>query len=110
MTALKFCFNEFHSYKIFSLTKYFIFSCGPVLLKKNLYKLLWFFIAGDWMASDVTEIRDVDELEVYYGSEAQTSIQIASYTFEVLLFESIIFVCVYLHCYLFYLLFCFYCW
>lgn len=37
---------------------------------------------GDWMASDVTEIRDLDELEVY-GSEAQTSIQIASYTFEV---------------------------
>ncbi|RZF44304.1 hypothetical protein LSTR_LSTR006854 [Laodelphax striatellus] len=37
---------------------------------------------GDWMASDVTEIRDIDELEVY-GSEAQTSMQIASYIFEV---------------------------
>ncbi|XP_039280662.1 cleavage and polyadenylation specificity factor subunit 1 isoform X2 [Nilaparvata lugens] len=37
---------------------------------------------GDWMASDVTEIRDLDELEVY-GSETQTSMQIASYIFEV---------------------------
>lgn len=37
---------------------------------------------GDWMASDVSDIRDLDELEVY-GSEAQTSIHIASYTFEV---------------------------
>ncbi|KAJ9585289.1 hypothetical protein L9F63_002919 [Diploptera punctata] len=37
---------------------------------------------GDWMASDVADIRDLDELEVY-GSEAQTSVQIASYVFEV---------------------------
>lgn len=34
------------------------------------------------MASDVADIRDLDELEVY-GSEAQTSVQIASYVFEV---------------------------
>lgn len=38
---------------------------------------------GDWMASDVADIRDLDELEVY-GSEAKTSVQIASYAFEVL--------------------------
>ncbi|XP_063236950.1 cleavage and polyadenylation specificity factor subunit 1 [Bacillus rossius redtenbacheri] len=37
---------------------------------------------GDWMASDVADIRDVDELEVY-GSEAQTSVHITSYVFEV---------------------------
>ncbi|XP_067007220.1 cleavage and polyadenylation specificity factor subunit 1 isoform X2 [Anabrus simplex] len=37
---------------------------------------------GDWMASDVADIRDLDELEVY-GSETQTSVQIASYVFEV---------------------------
>nr|CAD7266443.1 unnamed protein product [Timema shepardi] len=37
---------------------------------------------GDWMASDVSDIRDLDELEVY-GSEAQTSLHIASYIFEV---------------------------
>uniref|UniRef100_A0A1B6G369 Cleavage and polyadenylation specificity factor subunit 1 n=3 Tax=Proconiini TaxID=565685 RepID=A0A1B6G369_9HEMI len=37
---------------------------------------------GDWMASDVADIRDLDELEVY-GSEAQTSIQLTSYSFEV---------------------------
>ncbi|KAJ8681514.1 hypothetical protein QAD02_017306 [Eretmocerus hayati] len=36
----------------------------------------------DWMASDVLDIRDPEELEVY-GSETQTSIQITSYTFEV---------------------------
>ena len=34
------------------------------------------------MASDVTEIRDVDELEVY-GNEIQTSVQLSSYSFEV---------------------------
>lgn len=34
------------------------------------------------MASDVADIRDLDELEVY-GSEAQTSVHIASYVFEV---------------------------
>jgi hypothetical protein len=39
-------------------------------------------VVGDWMASDVSDIRDLDELEVY-GSEAQTSVQIASYVFEV---------------------------
>jgi len=39
-------------------------------------------VVGDWMASDVADIRDLDELEVY-GSEAQTSVQIASYVFEV---------------------------
>lgn len=37
---------------------------------------------GDWMASDVADIRDLDELEVY-GSETQTSVHIASYAFEV---------------------------
>ncbi|XP_054282084.1 cleavage and polyadenylation specificity factor subunit 1-like, partial [Macrosteles quadrilineatus] len=37
---------------------------------------------GDWMASDVADIRDLDELEVY-GSETQTSIQLTSYSFEV---------------------------
>jgi len=43
----------------------------------------WFtVVVGDWMASDVADIRDLDELEVY-GSEAQTSVQIASYVFEV---------------------------
>lgn len=34
------------------------------------------------MASDVSDIRDLDELEVY-GSEAQTSVQLTSYSFEV---------------------------
>ncbi|XP_046387222.1 cleavage and polyadenylation specificity factor subunit 1 isoform X1 [Ischnura elegans] len=37
---------------------------------------------GDWMASDVSDIKDLDELEVY-GSEDQTSVLIASYVFEV---------------------------
>ncbi|XP_012280373.1 cleavage and polyadenylation specificity factor subunit 1 isoform X2 [Orussus abietinus] len=37
---------------------------------------------GDWMASDVLDIKDPEELEVY-GSETQTSIQITSYIFEV---------------------------
>lgn len=37
---------------------------------------------GDCMASDVTEIRDEDELEVY-GNEIQTSVQLSSYSFEV---------------------------
>ncbi|KAF6215178.1 hypothetical protein GE061_009929, partial [Apolygus lucorum] len=37
---------------------------------------------GDCMASDVTEIRDEDELEVY-GSEITTSVQLSSYSFEV---------------------------
>ncbi|XP_058806106.1 cleavage and polyadenylation specificity factor subunit 1 isoform X2 [Phymastichus coffea] len=36
----------------------------------------------DWMASDVCEIKDPEELEVY-GNETQTSIQITSYIFEV---------------------------
>lgn len=45
--------------------------------------MCWFtVVVGDWMASDVADIRDLDELEVY-GSEAQTSVQIASYVFEV---------------------------
>jgi cleavage and polyadenylation specificity factor subunit 1 len=39
----------------------------------------------DWMASDVLDIKDPEELEVY-GSETQTSIQITSYIFEVLTF------------------------
>ncbi|TGZ49690.1 Cleavage and polyadenylation specificity factor subunit 1 [Temnothorax longispinosus] len=37
---------------------------------------------GDWMASDVLDIKDPEELEVY-GSETHTSIQITSYIFEV---------------------------
>lgn len=37
---------------------------------------------GDWMASDVLDIKDPEELEVY-GSETHTSIQITSYSFEV---------------------------
>ena len=37
---------------------------------------------GDWMASDVSAIKDPEELEVY-GNETQTSIQISSYIFEV---------------------------
>ncbi|KAK0170083.1 hypothetical protein PV328_010688 [Microctonus aethiopoides] len=37
---------------------------------------------GDWMASDVLDIKDPEELEVY-GSEVQTSMQITSYIFEV---------------------------
>jgi hypothetical protein len=49
----------------------------------------WFFlVVGDWMASDVADIRDLDELEVY-GSETQTSVQIASYVFEVLFFFNV---------------------
>lgn len=36
----------------------------------------------DWMASDVLDIKDPEELEVY-GNEAQASIQLTSYTFEV---------------------------
>lgn len=36
----------------------------------------------DCMATDVLEIRDDDELEVY-GNEKQTSVQITSYIFEV---------------------------
>lgn len=39
---------------------------------------------GDWMASNVSDIKDPEELEVY-GNETQTSIQITSYSFEVLL-------------------------
>lgn len=35
------------------------------------------------MASDVADIRDIDELEVY-GSEAQASTTLTSYTFEVI--------------------------
>lgn len=37
---------------------------------------------NDCMATDVQEIRDADELEVY-GNEKQTSMQITSYNFEV---------------------------
>ncbi|XP_066599377.1 cleavage and polyadenylation specificity factor subunit 1 [Prorops nasuta] len=37
---------------------------------------------GDWMASDVLDIKDPEELEVY-GNETHTSIQITSYSFEV---------------------------
>ncbi|CAH0380574.1 unnamed protein product [Bemisia tabaci] len=38
---------------------------------------------GDWMASDVSDIRDIDELEVY-GTETATSLQlVSSYVFEV---------------------------
>ncbi|XP_046618438.1 cleavage and polyadenylation specificity factor subunit 1 [Neodiprion virginianus] len=37
---------------------------------------------GDWMASDVLDIKDPEELEVY-GSEMQASMQITSYIFEV---------------------------
>lgn len=40
---------------------------------------------GDWMASDVLDIKDPEELEVY-GSETHTSIQITSYIFEVVAF------------------------
>lgn len=40
---------------------------------------------GDWMASDVLDIKDPEELEVY-GSETHTSIQITSYIFEVFLY------------------------
>jgi hypothetical protein len=44
------------------------------------------------MASDVADIRDLDELEVY-GSETQTSVQIASYVFEVLSFTYVSYFC-----------------
>ncbi|XP_015609072.1 cleavage and polyadenylation specificity factor subunit 1 [Cephus cinctus] len=37
---------------------------------------------GDWMASDVLDIKDPEELEVY-GNETQTSMHITSYIFEV---------------------------
>lgn len=40
---------------------------------------------GDWMASDVLDIKDPEELEVY-GSETHTSIQITSYIFEVYIY------------------------
>ncbi|KAG1650025.1 Cleavage and polyadenylation specificity factor subunit 1 [Nymphon striatum] len=48
----------------------------PPVKKKRLDTL------GDWMASNVTDIQDCEELEVY-GSEAQTATQITQYTFEV---------------------------
>lgn len=38
---------------------------------------------NDCMASDVLDIRDPDEFEVY-GNEKQASLHITSYTFEVL--------------------------
>ncbi|XP_064640599.1 cleavage and polyadenylation specificity factor subunit 1-like [Lineus longissimus] len=37
---------------------------------------------GEWMASDVSAIDDLDELEVY-GSEEKSGTQLSSYTFEV---------------------------
>lgn len=43
---------------------------------------------GDWMASDVLDIKDPEELEVY-GSETHTSIQITSYIFEVFTYKNI---------------------
>ncbi|KAL1123917.1 hypothetical protein AAG570_001687 [Ranatra chinensis] len=49
---------------------------APPTKKKRLDTL------GDCMASDVTEIKDPDELEVY-GNEIQTSVQLSSYSFEV---------------------------
>ncbi|XP_014260039.1 cleavage and polyadenylation specificity factor subunit 1 [Cimex lectularius] len=51
--------------------------CQPPPVKKKRLDTL-----GDCMATDVTEIRDEDELEVY-GNEVQTSVQICSYSFEV---------------------------
>lgn len=39
---------------------------------------------NDCMASDVLDIRDPEELEVY-GNEKQTSLQITNYIFEVIL-------------------------
>lgn len=41
---------------------------------------------GDWMASDVLDIKDPEELEVY-GSETQTSMRISSYIFEVCILD-----------------------
>lgn len=38
---------------------------------------------NDCMASDVLDIKDVDELEVYGNDERQTSMQITSHNFEV---------------------------
>ncbi|XP_023931604.1 cleavage and polyadenylation specificity factor subunit 1-like [Lingula anatina] len=38
---------------------------------------------GDWMATDVSAIDDLDDLEVYGSSETQAGTQITSYTFEV---------------------------
>ncbi|KAK3924905.1 Cleavage and polyadenylation specificity factor subunit 1 [Frankliniella fusca] len=49
----------------------------PVAKKKRLDTL------GDWMASDVADIRDPDELEVYGREHQASTIQIASYIFEV---------------------------
>lgn len=49
----------------------------PVAKKKRLDTL------GDWMASDVSDIRDLDELEVYGRENQSSTIQIASYIFEV---------------------------
>jgi len=52
---------------------------------------------GDWMASDVLDIKDPEELEVY-GSETHTSIQITSYIFEVSASFILISIIVYLFC------------
>lgn len=50
-----------------------------------MYLFFFFFPTpiGDWMASNVSDIRDIDELEVY-GNERQSSVmKITSYVFEV---------------------------
>lgn len=47
-------------------------------------RLNWYilFISGDWIASNVDDIRDDDALEVY-GQEDTSTVQLASYNFEV---------------------------
>lgn len=45
---------------------------------------------SDCMASDVQDIRDKDELEVY-GSDKRTSTELTTYMFEVKIQQSLIF-------------------
>lgn len=61
--SLKFTFIVGHD-----LTVCFSFSC--------------FDVSGDWIASNVDDIRDDDALEVY-GHEDTSTVQLASYNFEV---------------------------
>lgn len=46
-------------------------------------KHFYLFFLGDWMASNVSDIRDVDELEVYGNERLSSVMKITSYVFEV---------------------------
>ena len=76
-----------------------IFNCWPHA--SNLYPVLIMvstlghttlnghaLFTGDWIASDVDAIEDVDILEVY-GPEDTTTVQVSSYTFEVCSFPCV---------------------